>query len=80
MEETRLLHDNLLAPNVAPQAREYFKARFYVNMALWIPRGYYPEFRVDHGPVDDKLLGELVTIKGPESNADVYYLAMKKHK
>lgn len=79
-EETRLVYANLLKPNGSPQAREYFKARFYANMARWIPRGYYPEFRIDHGPVDDKLLGDFIAIKGPDSTAEMYELALKKHK
>jgi len=60
---------------MSPQLREYLKARAYTLLIGGI-RSEWVDGRVDYGPVDSKVLGPIIAVKGPESNDDIYRLAM----
>ena len=65
---------------VAPQLREYLKGRLYWNAAVWIPSGWLSDLAIDHGPIDEKVLGSIAIAKDGTAPSDIYFAAMKKHK
>lgn len=78
-EELKLTAANLErnSLDMSPQLREYLKARSYTLLAGGIRKGWVDGYRVDYGPIDRKVLGDLIIVKGPESDEDLYRLAME---
>ena len=60
---------------MTPQLREYLKGRAYTLLNVRI-RGGWVDGRVDYGPIDRNVLGPISVVKGPESDEDLYRLAM----
>lgn len=58
LEETRLALLNLSKPEaaLAPQLREYLKARVYANAARWATAGSLAGVKIDFGPVNMDIL------------------------
>jgi len=59
----------------SPQLREYLKGRIYTlvsegNRSEWV------NDKIDYGPIDRKVLRDLVVVKGPDSDEDLYRMAM----
>lgn len=61
-----------------PQLREYLKARVYLNVLTELPVRWTKDMRTDFGPVDEKILGDILFAKGDLPTADLYPLAMNK--
>jgi hypothetical protein len=76
-EELKLSVHNLknLDKESSPQLREYLKGRIYALVAGGI-RKEWVDGDVDFGPLDRKTLGTLVVVKGPESDEELYRMAM----
>lgn len=78
LAEFKIDYANLEQAKLTPQLREYLKSRIYFLASELEPRDLQG-FRFDFGVVDEGLLGGATGIKGPDSNADVYGLAMNIH-
>lgn len=78
-EELKLTIGNLerASPEMSPQLREYLKARSYTLLIGGI-RSEWVDSKVDYGPIDREILGSVNVVKGPESDEDLYRLAMEK--
>ena len=66
MENKIAVSNLILNPtNMSPQLREYFKARIYSNIKAYYPSksGYLRKEDWDFGPVDQSVLGPIVTFK-----------------
>ncbi|MBL8523649.1 MAG: hypothetical protein JNN20_08170 [Betaproteobacteria bacterium] len=81
LEETRMANGMITQKEVpvAPQLREYLKGRVYWNAAVWIPKGWLFGANIDHGPIDEKVLGDVGIAKDGTPALDVYLHAIKKH-
>jgi len=78
LAEFKIDYANLEQAEVSPQLREYLKSRLYFLASELEPRDLQG-FHFDFGIVDEALLAGATGIKDPQSNADVYRFAMKKH-
>lgn len=78
LAEYKVCRTNLTRPHVSPQVREYLKSRVYF-LACSLKPSRIQGLWTDYGPVDEKLLGELSGIKGPESHLDIYHWAVTRH-
>lgn len=76
-EELKLAIFNLEkhSTEMSPQLREYLKGRAYTLVIGGI-RSEWIDGRVDYGPIERKVLGPVSVVKGPESDEDLYRLAM----
>lgn len=66
----------LLPAGESPQLREYLKGRIYSLLA----QGIRPEWvskPLDFGPIDRTHLGSIRVTKGPESDEELYRLALR---
>ena len=81
IEETKLCYVALKdqSANLSPQTREYLKARYYWNAAVWISPSWMAGLRADFGPVDDSVLAGLDPYKDASSSAEVYEQAQRIH-
>jgi hypothetical protein len=81
IEEARMSRVALTHTQVPlhPQLREYLKARFYWNAAVWAPRGWLDPGPIDFGLVDELLLGGVPVAKDGSALADLRLAAIKKH-
>jgi hypothetical protein len=61
---------------MSPQLREYLKGRAYALLMTGI-RSEWVDDRVDFGKIDRKILGPISVVKGPESDEDLYRMAME---
>jgi hypothetical protein len=77
-EELKLTAFNLEkhSSDITPQLREYLKGRLYTLLISGI-RDDWVDGRVDYGPIDSNVLRRISVVKGPESYADLYRLAME---
>lgn len=77
VEELRLSVHNLknLSAQDSPQLREYFKGRVYALVSEGNRREWVDD-KIDYGPIDRKLLWNLSVVKGPDSDEDLYRMAM----
>lgn len=78
LAEFKVHYANLEHADVAPQLREYLKSRLYFLACGLEPR-HLDGVRFDFGPVDKSVLSNASGIKGPDSESDIYSLALSKH-
>ena len=76
-EELKITIHNLESnpSTLSPQLKEYLKARSYALLIDGVRAGWV-DGAVDHGPIDRELLGDLMVVKGPSSDEELYRLAM----
>ena len=69
LQENKVATDNLRlsATNLAPQLREYLKARVYCNINTFYPNGtaFLAQTDWDFGPVDRNVLGKIFVFRDP---------------
>ena len=74
--EFKVAHSTLKRTDTEPQLREYLKSRLYYLACQLEPRDLYG-FDFDFGPVDERI--GFSGIKGSETDAEVYQMAMARH-
>jgi len=76
-QELKLVVHNLrnLDAQDSPQLREYLKGRVYA-LVTYGNRSAWVDDKIDYGPIDRKLLRNLSVVKGPDSDEDLYRMAM----
>jgi hypothetical protein len=77
-EELKLTAHNLerASDGMSPQLREYLKGRAY-SLLIGGVRSDWVNDKIDYGPIDRSVLGAVSVVKGPESDQDLYRLAME---
>ena len=82
VEESKLCYNALTnhPENLQPQMREYLKARYYWNAAVWVSPSWQVGWQTDFGPVDDSLLAGLDPYKDASTSSEVYQEALRKHR
>lgn len=70
------IHNLEHSSGMSPQLKEYLKGRAYTLLIGGI-RNDWVNNRVDYGPIDRKILGPVSIVKGPDSDEDLYRLAME---
>jgi len=78
VSEFKVLHANLQTPDLTPQLREFLKSRLYYVASSLNPSDV-DGYTFDYGPIDEQVLGKAQGNKGPESQAELYQLAMARH-
>lgn len=76
LAEFKVDYGTLERDDVSPQLREYLKSRLYYLACQLEPRDLQG-VQFDFGAVDEKI--GLSGIKGPETDAEVYRMAMARH-
>ena len=81
VEESKLCHEALAnhPEKLQPQLREYLKARYYWNAAVWISPSWQAGWQTDFVPVDDSLLAGLDPYKDASTSSEIYEAALRKH-
>lgn len=81
VEESKLCYQALTEhpEKLQPQTREYLKARYYWNAAVWVSPSWQAGWQTDFGPVDDSLLAGLDPYKDASTSSKVYQDALRKH-
>lgn len=76
-QELKLSVHNLknLGAQDSPQLREYFKGRIYALVSEGNRSGWVND-KIDYGSIDRKVLRDLVVVKGPDSDVDLYHSAI----
>lgn len=79
--EAKICYYNLEthSDTMAPQLREYMKARLYSVSASHIGEGWLDDWEIDFGPVDQSVLGPIYAIKNASSLESVYEAALSRH-
>jgi hypothetical protein len=82
VEESKLCYHALTTEpeKLEPQTREYLKARYYWNAAVWVTPSWQAGWLTDFGPVDDSLLVGLHPYKDASTSSEVYQAALRKHR
>ena len=65
--------------HLSPQLREYLKARLYSNASDHINKGWFAGRKLDYGPVNLDILGNVYAIKNASDPNDLYESAMERH-
>ncbi len=81
IEEIKVCEANLAYHNPSPQLREYLKTRLYWNAAhnmRYRDDFFTGSLKLDYGPVDTHILGEISGIKDAASPRDIYTMALAR--
>jgi hypothetical protein len=78
VSEFKVLHANLESQDLSPQLREFLKSRLYYIAGSLDPADL-AGFHFDYGPINEQVLGRAQGNKGPETQAELYAMAMARH-